>query len=609
MAKQKKSSSENFNTNEKDLPVLEEELTEPALPDDEQKDLSEKSTSIKNSNDSSTENEEKESLEESNEKESDKEESAEEISDSTKDSVKKLSLETASKKDKKESLNPKTTKKKDYDKGKSRRKITRRVSTIITLVVTIIVVVLNVIMSVLSNNNPLRMDLTLGKVYDLDVSTQQYLTDLDTDVEIIVLTAETSFTQDLDSGGYFPQLNAILRGMESANPHIQLSYVEDFQNNPEISERFSNLTLSAGDILVVHDDRKIQLSVTDLFNTQEQTDTSTNTVGIYITSSRAEQALLTAIFTVVNDVATTVTFLTDTDGTDTSALQNLFTINGYTVEEGSLLGNSWSEETDVLVLCGPKEDLTEEQIAGISGFLEQTDKTLLYFAPQTPTGSLTNLNAFLADWGLSIGENFVYENDATNYLAGSDGKAHPFVPYAEYSEDAFGASLADEDGKRVLLPLCHPIDLLYTSNGSRSTAPLLTFLDTSSSYSVNSSDDESISAGPRGPFNGAAYSTRRFDSADGFDLSQIVAFGSEQAIAADYLSTTLTDNSAYFIRLLKSLYSDSAPSLVIEDKVIDPAQLDISSSQQKGLGLVFMGIIPVVVVMGGIFERVRRNRL
>lgn len=504
---------------------------------------------------------------------------------------------------KKQNRTPKELEKKGSDKGKKQRKMTAKIAALVTAIVTVIVVLLNVVVSTLNNTQNLRFDLTAQKSYELNISTLQYLNNLDTEVEIIVLTDEKNLSQDIDTGGYFSQVNAILRGMESANSNIHLSY-QDLEKNIDLQTRFKDITLVEGSILVVHENQKIQLNMVDLFNTQQYYNED-GSIGTYIASSKAEQVLLSSIFSVINENPITVTFISGVSDASTHSFQNLLKLNGYVTEERSFLEENWWENADILVLRAPQQDLTEQQATELSTFLQQKDKTLLYFAPKIPTEPTPRLNAILAEWGLAVDESAVYETDSNNFVTGNE-----YFTYAQYSEDAFGASLEDEDGARVLLAQTHPIELLYAEDGNHYTAPLLTFLDTAKAYVPGSSETDIASIGDlRGPFNGAAMGAYRFEEEDGYAYSQIIAFGSESAADEAYLSTTLADNSAYFIRLLKALYPDSAPELVIEEKTIDPAQLDISTSQQQGLGLVFMGIVPVVFIMTGILERVRRNRL
>lgn len=498
---------------------------------------------------------------------------------------------------KKKTLIPVDSEKITSEAGRKRRKATSHVAGFVTLIVTASVILLNVLFFTLGNQQSLQLDLTSQKAYKLNISTLQYLNTLDTDVEIIVLQREEELVQDVSTGGYFSQVNAILRGMASANEHIQLSYKE-LETSPELQTRFSDITLGEGNILVVHNNRKVQINITDLFNIQTQ-----DGVTYTITSSKAEQVMLSSIFTVINEKTTTFTFLTGVGSSNLSAFKNLLTLNGYLTEEKSFLETGWWENTEVLVLCAPQNDLTEEQVSELSSFLEEPEHTLLYFPQRTPATATPRLDTFLAKWGLKIDENVVYETDANNFIS------NQFITYAQYSEDAFGASLENEDGARVFLPYAHPIDILYSQEGSRYTAPLLTFLTSAHSYLINPTDGETSDSGPRGPFNGAAISSRRFEEGESYQYSQVIAFGSEDVIKETYLNNTLADNGAYFIRLFKSLYPDSAPELIIEEKSLDPAQLDISTGQQQALGMIFMGIVPAVVIMSGILERVRRNRL
>lgn len=90
------------------------------------------------------------------------------------------------------------------------------------------------------------------------------------------------------------------------------------------------------------------------------------------------------------------------------ALANVFAANGFEVKTVNLAKDTLDDDTRILVIYNPiydfigaeAEDASTNEIEKIDAFLDRRGCLMVFADPQY-ADNLTNLNEFLAEWGIS----------------------------------------------------------------------------------------------------------------------------------------------------------------------------------------------------------------
>ena len=183
----------------------------------------------------------------------------------------------------------------DHTKKKKRWIKTRRqkylfLSSITTVLILVAIVLVNVLTVYITDRYPVTIDLTPEKVFQLTDQSKEYIENLSAPVSIQVMTSEENF---MASGEYYVQAHSVIEQYEKYSDQITLEYV-DLLENPSLASAYEDVQI--GDIIVSSGNRSQTLTAYDLFNVE-----SGSYYGNYITSSRAEQAMTSAIMNVTSE--------------------------------------------------------------------------------------------------------------------------------------------------------------------------------------------------------------------------------------------------------------------------------------------------------------------
>ena len=465
------------------------------------------------------------------------------------------------------------------------------VATVITVLFVAVVVALNLFIGVLADRHQWRLDLTADQVFVLTDESRRFLAEMETDVTIYVLTPEVTLTA---SGDYFIQANEVIRQYSALSPHITVRYV-DLTRDPAFAARFPQFQLNAQTILLVAEDRVDVLNIFDLFNIE------TDMFGRRgIVSSRAEQVLTGALLFLTMDRQVTVGVLGGFGESSSAELISLLEANRYRVVSVNLLSEEVHPEITMLVLNAPSRDYTEEALARLDRFLQrEQDVSLLYFASvaQPP---LPNLEAFLADWGILVGEGIVYQSDLNMTWGG------PFLSSVHYTEDVFARHAIDFFS---IMPNPRPLDFLFHERGARTVSAPLVFNETTLVRPLDADEGWSPQdAELFGPFAALAMSRDELELPGGeVRTSTIAVFASQDFIDVSMLRNPHLGNAQYMLGLVEAL-TDHVGGVVIAPKTIGVSPLPVTDFQVMLFGALVVVVLPLgVVFVGGVVFLRRRH--
>ena len=363
--------------------------------------------------------------------------------------------------------------KKERSEGAAKKLKHGTMATVFTCVFLALLVLVNVVTTVLFERYPITIDLTKDKIYSMTEQSEEYVKKVDRDVLVTIFADEDTY---INYSAYNKQAVELLKNYCKMNHHISYRFV-DIDSNPDIIKNYSD-TISAFDIIFETDSvvdgetvkRTRKLGMVDLltFNDQlvtqlsqsgysiemlrEQAGNDMNLLayyGSYVESSNAEQAFTSALMTVTDPNPVDVCFLTGrsevkdliSGGSPLSYFRTLLVANGYNVSEIDITKEDIPEGTDIAVIGAPTVDYLPEEVQKVSDYMNnggELGKQLIYIASYSQDKT-PNLDEFLAEYGLEIGEGVICETYGENYIN------YPFVTVAGELSDNFSQDILSKD--------------------------------------------------------------------------------------------------------------------------------------------------------------------
>ena len=445
---------------------------------------------------------------------------------------------------------------------------------------------LNAVALVLSNRFPLSVDLTANAAYEIGDETRQVLAGLEQDISIDVLATEEAFSGD----SYLVQVKHILDRYPQYSDRVSLRYI-DYAADPSYAASHPDLTLSEGDIIVSGNDRVRQLDMSSLFNYAY-----TATGSLTIESSRAEEALTGAILNVLSDRDVRIGVLSGNGQQDAAGFVALLVNNNYVLETVVAATDDLSAY-DALLLLAPQTDLSEDDVRKLEEYLYNNGeygKTLFYAASVTQT-ALPNLETFLSEWGVAVGDGSVFETTADRTY-----QYQPYYPIADYTSETWRDMLIDSSAP-ILMPLSRPLEVLFESRDGQYTETLLSFGETAGVRPSDAGEDFAADDAEQwGPIPAMVLATRRvYENGALARQSSVVVTGSVSMLENLCLQNSSLSNSSYLLNLFNTL-TEREETVSIAPKSLAGKTLGITTAQVTTLGMVLGGLLPLAILGTGI---------
>ena len=499
------------------------------------------------------------------------------------------------------------------------------------------VVLVNVVVSVVMDRYPLKVDLTSSKLYEISQDSIDYVKNLSKDVKILVLAEESYFT----TNNYMKIVPETLdKYRQNSNGHISVEYY-NMVNHPEITSEYKQYysgEFQEGDVIVACGDRVKVLDFGDIIKTEQTPDYTTYT---YKTSYTfvGEQSLTSAIMSVTDanpkkvafvQTAGTNSIYADTNKYSVAALHDLLDKNGYDITDVDLLNdNILPADYDLVVLPAPYNDLTEAMVTKLSDFLYNEgglNKDMFYIA-DVKQGNTPNLDAFLAEWGVSVGDAIVYEGNSSQAQYVSTALGTLTAPNVVMAESDYGAQLSNTS-RPIVAPLARPIRLLFESNTDRQTLALLQTSETAFLYPLNTKQDTAsdstdvpvtsqeaasttatsfdIENAEKGVQNLMTITTKSNAVNEDVNSSQLMVMSSCSMLDY-YVAQSASYNNAEYVVSAINVMVGKENGIVIANKALEQTNITITEGQLSGLRTLVIVVIPLIVVVIGLVVFVRRR--
>jgi ABC-2 type transport system permease protein len=446
----------------------------------------------------------------------------------------------------------------------------------------------NAVVFGLSQRYSLSLDLTANAAYEVGPETKSLLGSLDRDIEIFVLTRPDSYGVN----SYFLQMQHIMELYPKLSPRVTLKYI-DFAYDPTFASRYPDLTLEQGDILVVRGDRIKQLHFAQMFNYYQTQD------GNYaLASSRAEEALTSAFLYVMNDDQIDVAVLTGNSVADMNPFTTLLTDNNYVVTGVNIATDPLDDRYDVALLLAPQVDLSEDALKKLGDFLYNNGKygKMLVYTADATQQPMPNINTFLSEWGVSVGDGAVFETSETRTY-----QSQPFYPVVDYVSEKYRDMLKDSS-MPVLMPVSRPIAQLFEVKGDVSTEVLLSFGATTAVLPPDAGQDFTPDkATQRGPLPAMVLSSKNVYDASGAPAgkSAVLVASSTQMLDSFCIQNTSLANNSYMLNMFNDIFQRT-DAVNIEPKSLAGKTLAITTADAGTIGFILAGVLPLLILASGI---------
>lgn len=475
-------------------------------------------------------------------------------------------------------------------KNKNKLAQTKLYFWILIIILIAAVFLVNFVLGLLNQKYPLSADLTKDRLFDISEESGELIKTLKKEVHIYVLAKEDDF---VGASTYMAQANEMIKEYDKLGKNIKVDYV-NYVADPTFASKFPDVVMSHGDILVTSGNKHRVIATKELFNYTY--DSKGNSA---VTSSKADQVLAAALLNVTSEEQVTVNILSGNGEYTMNSFEALLKNNNFNVSAKNLATEDLDADCKLAVLVSPHTDLSPEAVSKLDQFLYNQGrygKTLLYTA-DAEQKALPNLEGFLKEWGVEIGDGAVFEtkeNRVFNY--------HPFYAVADYADETYFGMLRDKTTP-MLMPLSRPLKIIFDYRNNNSAKLLLEFGKTAAVRPSDAPDSfTQADASVRGPIPAlvlASYSVNDKETGQVKLQSNIIVSGSSGMLDSYSIDNSSLANSEYLLNLINTL-TEKKETVKIQSKSITGNELNISTSQANWLGLIFALLIPLAILAAGI---------
>lgn len=480
-------------------------------------------------------------------------------------------------------------------------------STLFTIIFIAVVIAINVFVSLAAQRFNLKIDLTSEKVFTLDQETKDFLAELKSPVEVIILGDETTYRSATSTSGAIAPTRYVVETVDNyvrESEYVSVHFVDPRYNPNFFKSR--NITLDDGTdtadniFLVVYspETQRYRFIKDTIFENL-----------MYVGLERRLTAGM--LYTTVEDIQTVAIIKGHGEGT-LPYFQETLKDNGFDVKYITI--QDFDEIPDfvsVLVVNNPTRNYSDDDINKIDAWLSNNEDLghhLMVFTdlnmPKNP-----KLEEYLVEWGLSLGTENIF--DYSNSYAFTNA-SYPLLK-VKYADDA--KTLAEDLARGgyyqfVQLGAARAVNRIFDSKDSRKTYGVIdTFPTAFSRYTASTKlspndwknftyDEESDTVGP---FYLSAISRQtRYEGMTEFS-SSVYLCGSTSFVD-DYFVSNIDGNNQQTAEFMIKLCKFLVASKKSYDTDILPAQLIFDTLAFETTTQVIITVLGIVLVLPLIFS-------
>ncbi len=478
-------------------------------------------------------------------------------------------------------------------------------STGMVLVFLAVVIAVNAVVTLLLERYPISIDVTNDKIYEMSDTTINYIKDIDMDIEVTILMTKSEFESFLTSYGgssYITQTEEMFKKFQQYNSKINIRFLS-VEKNPDFIAEYSSDNLTTGNIVIQSDLRYKVTTVYDLYNIEldETTYYTTGETSYVVESSNVEDSMLSSLMFVTDEDPVRVAVIKGHGESDFNYLTDVLETNNYEISELKLISEDLTDKLDAVVIAAPTQDFTDAEIKKLDKYLNNDgkfDKNLIYLA-SAEQPELPKLESYLEEeWGVSIGDGYIMETDS-DYTYGSGE-----YPLLAYVDEDYSSVISDTSNMLLLGSKVRPLTATYTETGNRSTSILFQTQETAVVKPSDAGDNWKTKNGTKASYAGGIMSVRTSVYNNEDVQSNVAVIGSiDIADALFYYSST---NQQYIVNMF-DVMTERDSGITILSKTIGYNQMSLTTQQTNVMGVIFIGVIPIICIFIGFVVWLRRR--
>lgn len=432
------------------------------------------------------------------------------------------------------------------------------------------------------------IDVTAEKLYSLTDQTKEYVKNIQEDVSIYVIAAESSSDTTLGQ---------TLQRFDDLSEHIAVEYI-DPNVNPRFHTQYTDSSISMNSLIVVSDKRNKVIDYNDIYETSYDYDYNTGSYSSSTTGYDGEGQILSALDFVLSDEMPKM-YMTGGHGeyTLSSTFTGAVSKENVDYETINLLEyDAVPEDAACLLINGAVKDFSSDDKDKVIAYLEKGGNVILitgYTEEETP-----NLDELLNYMGLRLAEGLIVEQDGNNYYGNpylllpnqsyssyTTGLYNTYYVFAPYAQ---GILVPDEETENISYST-----FLSTSDKAFAKADVNNLTD----YKKNEEDQD-------GPFALGVSAVKELS--DGTQATMVV-YTSEQMFTDEANSMVSGANLTLFTNSISGFVNHEV-TVSVPVKEYEVSYLTVTQSKAVLIGLLTTIIIPVGCLAAGFIIWFRRRK-
>ncbi len=461
-------------------------------------------------------------------------------------------------------------------------------ATVTSALVIVGVIVLNLVVSAAK----IEKDLTAGGMNSLTEETKELLSGLEDELTFYYLTKEGQMLDLLDSS-----FDKFIELYQKESDKIKFETV-DLLLNPKFAETYTDEAVIQYSMIVVNERTNLSkyISSQDMVLTETILNTQTFQYESRLTGVDIEGQVNAAIRFVTSGQQTNLYAVTGhgemLPGAEGENLLRKANINYSTLETMTI--EAIPEDCDVLYIAVPSKDFTETEVEILKAYADRGGDFFLLVVDQE---GLDNFNSFLAYCGVELGSGVIVEGNSNYHNPASSLELYPQI-----NKDH---PITERLASGYYLPMRTAYSLSRIKGETRDliVTPLLT--TSGDAYLKDVQDGKVVltkeEGDTEGPFNVGVYVNNRETG------SEAVVLSSPYAIYDQYLQVANYANSGFFTTSINYMAEADTVSAVRTIDFDNEEMLTINAAQANMVSLILVILVPVFLIVAGIYVMLRRR--
>lgn len=487
--------------------------------------------------------------------------------------------------------NKSLTVKKEKKSSIGRGKWLRQTSLTVLLILIIVAICIGINIWV-ETINLTDFDVTEDKIYSLSDMSKQVAESIDKDVEIILVNMSES--QEDFANKY-----------NSVNERITVDVVNDVTSRPDLTDEYG---ISADNyVIIVRSGEKYKiLSSSDLYTIDYTT---------YQTKDITEEALTNAIIDVTTDEKPVIYNLTGHNKYSSDYfyyfIQDLED-EAYEFNDLDLLtAGEIPEDCSVLMITTLAEDITEAERDTILNYIENGGKIILFTDPNSTGKEMPNFQTVLDEYGVSISEGVMLEQDTSRMLYGTPSAILVTVsPYTSVTKETnMNINACFMTSGRIDIEDSEKLEELGVEVETLATTSENSFYRTDYSIEASSKTDEDEDS-PQ-----AIVGALLKKSIDEDTTSELIVYSNnifitnlQIAISQQYYSYALDFYNNEDLAMNSMAYLTDRDNMITIRKDVEVSTYAVTEEQNTIILTIIFAIPVMIIIIGIIVWQVRRRK-